>query len=212
VDGARRILRIGLTGGIGSGKSTVAAAFAGCGVRVVDADRIARALAAPAGAAIPALRAAFGDAAIGADGALDRAWMRQRAFGDAAVRTRLEGVLHPLIRAAMRDEIAQEEANPEAARYIVLDIPLLVEGRRAGRPPVVTIDRVLVVDCPPALQLARVIARSGLPRQQVEAIIAQQASRGERLDAADDILVNADSTGALDARVRRLDAAYRGIP
>jgi dephospho-CoA kinase len=195
-----RALRIGLTGGIGSGKSTVAALFEKRGTPVVDADRIARALTAAGGAAIPALRAAFGAAAIDADGALDRAWMRRQAFSDPDSKRGLEAVLHPLIRAAMR-EAAEAARGP----YVILEIPLLIESGSARN----RVDRVLVVDSPRALQLSRVTVRSGLDEAATSAIMAAQASRDDRMKAADDILVNAADLAALEARVARLDRFYR---
>jgi dephospho-CoA kinase len=195
-----RALRIGLTGGIGSGKSTVAALFERHGALVIDADRIARRLSAPGGAAVDGLRAAFGAAAIGSDGALDRAWMRQQAFSDPDIKRRLEALLHPLIRSAMRDE-----ADAAPGPYVMLEIPLLVESGSARS----RVDRVLVVDSPRALQLARVAVRSGLAANDTDAIIAVQASRDDRIKAADDILVNAADLAALEARVARLDRFYR---
>jgi len=197
-------LRIGLTGGIGSGKSTVAALLAERGAALVDADRIAHRLTGAGGPAIAALREAFGPAAIAADGALDRAWMRARAFEDPAVRQRLEAILHPRIRDAMQAEAAAREAH---APYVVLDIPLLGAGARAQY----RLDRVLVVDCPPALQIARAAARSGIPPAQLRRIIEQQTSRADRLGMADDIIVNAADRATLAPRVRRLDLAYRAL-
>jgi dephospho-CoA kinase len=192
-------LRVALTGGIGSGKSTVAGMLAAHGAAVIDSDAIARELTAPGGAAIDAIRAAFGDRMIGPDGALDRARMRALVFADPGERERLEAILHPMI-----DAQAQREAAAAARRapVLVFDIPLLAEGgaARTGR----RYDRVLVVDCPPARQLAQALARGRMPETQLRAVIAAQASRGARLDIADDVLVNAGTLDELRARVARL--------
>jgi dephospho-CoA kinase len=196
-------VRIGLTGGIGSGKSTVAARFAGHGATVIDNDAIARDLTAAGGAAIAAIRAEFGAPMIGADGALDRPRMRALVFADAAARLRLEGILHPMIRARAAQLAA---AAPGAAPVLVFDIPLLAEGgqRRAE----LDYDRVLVVDCPAALQLVRAQARATMPLEQVRAVMRSQASRAARLAIADDVLVNAGTIEALQARVDRLWDIY----
>jgi dephospho-CoA kinase len=176
-----RGLRIGLTGGIGSGKSTVAAMLVARGAVLVDTDAISRALTAPGGAAIDALRAAFGAQAIAADGSMDRARMRELAFTDASVKGRLEGILHPLITAE-----ATRQAAVAPHRVTVFDVPLLVEtGRWRAR-----VDRVLVVDCDEATQLSRVLTRTGWTREAAEAVIAQQASRDARRAAADAVIVN----------------------
>lgn len=186
-------LRLGLTGGIGSGKSTVATLLATRGAVVIDADAISREATAPGGTAIDALRAAFGPQAITADGALDRARMRQQAFTDPSVRRRLEAIVHPLVHA--QTEARTTTAIAKGATCIVYDVPLLVEsslakqadGRRTWREQ---LDRILVVDCAPATQIARVMARNGLPRAEVEAIMAQQARRDQRLSAADHVICN----------------------
>lgn len=190
---------VGLTGGIGSGKSTVARAFEAHGVEVVDADALAHGLTAPGGAAIPALRAAFGDEVIDASGALDRARMRRIAFADASARRRLEAILHPMIRAET-DRLARRARSP----YLILMIPLLVESGD----PRARCDRVLVVDCPEEEQIRRVIARSGLLRADVEAIMATQASRAARLAAADDVVDNAGEPAGIDAQVAMLHRRY----
>lgn len=191
---------VGLTGGIGSGKSLVADLLAGHGAAIIDTDAIARALTAPGGAAIAPLRAAFGDAFIDAAGALDRARMRQHAFADPAARARLEAILHPLIRA----ESLARAAVARAAPYLVFAVPLLVESHDWTA----RVDRVLVVDCPVALQVERVAATRGLPHSQVEAIVRQQASRAERLAAADDVIENAGAMVLVAPRVARLHALY----
>lgn len=190
---------VGLTGGIGSGKSTVARAFEAHGVEIVDADALAHGLTAPGGAAIPALRAAFGDEVIDATGALDRARMRRIAFADPGARKRLEAILHPMIRAET-DRLAQSARSP----YLILMIPLLVESGD----PRARCDRVLVVDCPEAEQIRRVMARSGLARTEVEAIMATQASRASRLAAADDVVDNSGEPAGIDAQIAMLHRRY----
>ena len=197
------MLRVGLTGGIGSGKSTVAGLFEQRGAAVVDADELAHELTVAGGAAIDAIRAAFGPAAIRSDGAMDRDWMRRLAFTESDARQRLEQILHPRIRALLDARLA---AAPAPVAIAV--IPLLVEsGDARGR-----FDRVLVVDCPEETQIARVMARSGLARDDVLAIMRRQASRQQRLAAADDVIFNAGAPAELDAHVARLDAAYRALP
>jgi dephospho-CoA kinase len=190
-------LRIGLTGGIGSGKSTVAAMLARRGARLVDTDAIARELTAAGGAAIEAIRAHFGPQAIDAAGALDRAWMRERAFGEPVARATLEALLHPRIR----DEAERRAAAPGTPPCIVFDVPLLVEsGRWRDR-----VDRVLLVDCPPERQVERAMRRSQWTREAVERVIAQQASREARRAAADAVIDNTlDGLEALEARVESL--------
>ena len=194
---------VGLTGGIGSGKSTVADLVAAQGVAVVDADEIARELTAPGGAALPALQAEFaelGAAVIGPDGALDRASMRALAFANPAHKARLEAILHPLIRAECDARCAAAGDAP----YVLLVVPLLVEsGAYADR-----IDRLLLVDCPEEQQILRVMARSGLARDEVLRIMAAQASRAQRLAAADDVLENVGTPADLGVPVARLHARY----
>ncbi|MBV8604716.1 MAG: dephospho-CoA kinase [Pelomonas sp.] len=176
-------LSIGLTGGIGSGKSVVARFLAECGAAIVDTDAIAHSLTAPHGAALPAIEAAFGAALIGPDGALDRARMRALVFGDAAAKQRLEAILHPMIRAACEHEAVLNAAAP----LLVFDVPLLVESGGGWRERV---DRILVVDCSEAIQVERVMQRSGWSREMVEAVIARQASREARRAAADHVILN----------------------
>ena len=174
-------MRIGLTGGIGSGKSTVAQLLAGHGAAVFDTDAIARAVSQPGGAAIEALRDAFGPAYIDAQGALHRPAMRALAFSDPGARRRLEAILHPLIGA----EVERRAAESSAAT-LVFDVPLLVEGGRWRA----RVDRVLVVDCGEASQIERVVARSGWSADAVRAVLAQQASRAARRACADAVLYN----------------------
>lgn len=194
-------LRIGLTGGIGSGKSSVARRLATHGALVVDTDALAHALTAPAGAAIPAIAAAFGDDMIAADGAMDRAKMRALVFADPARRQRLEAILHPLIGDATRAQASRAGAG----QAVVFDVPLLTEsGTWRAR-----VDRVLVVDCAAATQVARVVARSGWAPDAVERTIAQQATRAQRRAIADAVIVNDTLTLAqLDDEVDALWAAW----
>jgi dephospho-CoA kinase len=180
---------IGLTGGIGSGKSTVAALMVARGAHLVDTDAIARALTAPGGAALPALAAAFGPDLLDADGALDRARMRQLVFGDAAAKLRLEAVLHPMIGAE-----ADAQAARAGGRTVVFDVPLLAESGRWRR----RVDRVLVVDCPEPLQVRRVMQRSGWDADAVRRVIAQQATRAARLTIADAVIHNGEATTLAD--------------
>ncbi len=178
--------RIGLTGGIGSGKSTVAAMLAHCGAAVVDADAIARALTLPGGAAMPAIAQAFGPSCVAPDGAMDREAMRALVFSDASARLRLQDIVHPLVAQETGRQAAQAWAG--GARCVVFDVPLLVESGRWRS----QVDAVLVVDCSVPLQIERVMARSGWSREAVEKVIAQQASRAQRLAAADVCLANGD--------------------
>ncbi|HMM86747.1 dephospho-CoA kinase [Azohydromonas sp.] len=194
-------MHIGLTGGIGTGKSTVAARLAALGAAVVDADAIARALTATGGAAIGPLREAFGPQAIDAQGALDRAHMRTLAFADPAVRQRLEALLHPLIGAE-----CERQAATAGARPVVFDVPLLAESRHWRA----RVQRVLVVDCDEATQVERVMRRSGWDADAVRRVIAQQAPRARRRAVADAVIHNVDLTlEALHAEVDALWAHWR---
>jgi len=179
------VFKLGLTGGIGSGKTYVANLLAGWGASVIDTDQIAHALTAPEGLAIAPIRETFGADLIGSDGALDRARMRELVFATPAKRTVLEGILHPLI--------AQEvfvQAQAATGLYAVFVVPLLVEsGRWRDR-----IDRLCVVDCEEATQIERVQARSGIPIDTIRRILAAQATRAQRLAVADDIIVNSANT------------------
>jgi dephospho-CoA kinase len=194
---------VGLTGGIGSGKSAAAERFAALGAAVVDTDAIAHELTAPGGAAMPALRTAFGDAIAAADGGLDRPAMRAQVFADATARARLEAILHPLIRAAAESRCAA--ALAAGTPYVVLVVPLLVEtGSYRER-----LARIAVVDCDEAIQLARVMARSALGREDVLRIMAAQASRQQRLAAADDVIANDGELQQLWRQVEILHGRYR---
>lgn len=192
--------RIGLTGGIGSGKSTVAGMLAELGAAVIDADAISRSLTAPGGRAIDAIRAQFGPEMVGADGAMDRQAMRTRVFAEPQARQRLEAIIHPLVAQITRE---QAEAAVEAgARCLVHDVPLLVEGGARWR---AAVDRVLVVDCDADTQRQRVAVRSGLAPDEIDRIIAQQASRAQRLACADIVVVNQGlSLAELNTEVRQL--------
>lgn len=199
----QQLQRIGLTGGIGSGKSTVARVWVACGAALVDADAIARQLTAPGGAAIGLLARQFGPQIISADGALDRDRMRQLAFDDPALKQQLESILHPLVG---REAVRQASLAAAAGHAcIVFDIPLLVESRHWRQ----QVDRVLVVDCSGETQIARVMARNGLARAAVEKIIAAQASRAQRLAAADACICNEGlSLAGLDRLVRQMAAGF----
>lgn len=191
---------VGLTGGIGSGKSAAADLFARFGAAVVDSDLIARALTVAGGEAMPDIQLAFGVGVLAADGALDRAAMRRLVFADASARARLEAILHPMIRRHVdRALVAAVQAV-----YTILVVPLLVEtGAWRSR-----CDRVAVVDCPEEMQLARVMRRNGLAAEEVRAIMAAQADRATRLAAADDVIDNAGDFDSLRTRVEMLHAGY----
>ena len=190
---------VGLTGGIGCGKTTVADMFAELGAALVDTDQIAHALTAAHGAAMPALVAEFGPQCAAADGALDRAWMRALVFSDAAARARLEAILHPRIRDA-----ALAAAAIASGPYVIFVVPLLIEsGTWRAR-----VNRVLAIDCPEEVQIARVMARNGLSESQVRAIMAAQLSREQRLAAADDVITNGGDIDALRPQIARLHAVY----
>lgn len=192
------MLVVGLTGGIGSGKSTAARMFAELGVPIIDTDLIARELVEPGQPALDELVAAFGPELLTVDGRLDRPALRRLVFQDPGLRRRLEGILHPRIR-----RIVQERVRAQDAPYCIVAIPLLVEtGQRD------LVDRVLVVDAPPTAQLARAVERDGVPAKDVQAVMASQASREARLAAADDVLPNAGDLAELKDRVATLHATY----
>lgn len=188
-------VRLGLTGGIGSGKSTVAALLVEFGATLIDADAISRASTAAGGSAIEAVRAAFGDEFITADQAMDRDRMRARIFADPTARAQLEAIIHPIVRAEIDQQLA---ALPRGVA--VLDLPLLAESS-AWRE---RCDLIWVVDCAPETQIRRVMQRNGWPRSQVEAVLAAQASREQRLAIADCVIDNEGVTLAeLGAQVRQ---------
>lgn len=199
-DIGRPPLRIGLTGGIGSGKSAVAASFAALGTPVIDADEIAHRLTRPGGPAVAPILAAFGPD-IASDSGIDRRLLAERVFQQPGERHRLEAILHPLIRAEMI-----REAEALSAPYCILVIPLLVE---AGQHDLV--DRVLVVDVEERLQLERVRTRDGRSDAEIRAILAAQASRAERLRAADDVITNDSNLAALDRQVEELHRRYLSL-
>jgi dephospho-CoA kinase len=190
---------VGLTGGIGSGKSAAAAEFERLGASVVDTDAIAHELTAAGGPAISKIRKRFGAEVLDASGALDRKRMRDRVFADPAARKALEGLLHPLIREESRRRI-ERAPGP----YVVHVVPLLVESPDYRR----RVDRVLVVDAPEELQLERVRRRSGLADDAVRAIVAAQATRAQRLAAADDVIENRGTIDALREQVAALHRRY----
>jgi dephospho-CoA kinase len=190
---------VGLTGGIGCGKTTVADLFAARGAAVIDTDQIAHALTAPQGTAMPALLAEFGADYATPDGAMDRAKMRALVFADPGARARLEGILHPKIR-----EATAAAALVATGPYVMFVVPLLIEsGTWRER-----VARVLAIDCPEEVQVARVMARNNLPEAQVRAIMAAQVTRAQRQAAADDIILNDDGLEALLPQVERLHAFY----
>jgi dephospho-CoA kinase len=201
-----KVWRIGLTGGIGSGKSTAAKVLAQLGAAVIDADAWARSVTALGGSAIGPLRAAFGEAVLDAHGGLDRQRMRELAFSDPQVKTQLEAIVHPLVKQAI-DQQAQS-ALAAGARVLVFDIPLLVESGRWRS----QVDGVLVIDCSNETQIARVQARNGWPREHILAVIQAQATREQRQAAADWLILN-DGLGldAFEAEVAQL-AQQWGLP
>jgi dephospho-CoA kinase len=195
------MLRIGLTGGVASGKTTVANLFADAGAVVLDTDVIAREVVEPGEPALAALVEALGDDILGSDGGLDRALLRRRLFGDEALRRRVESILHPAILA----ELGRRSADARGP-YQLLVIPLLVESDLAG-----IVDRVLVVDCPVERQIERLVQRDGETREGAGAMLAAQVSRKTRLAAADDVIVNDGTLADLAARVADLDRKYRDL-
>jgi len=194
---------VGLTGGIGSGKTTVADLFAAHGVAVVDTDVIAHRITAPGGDAMPLIEAAFGRQFVAADGSLDRAKMRALVFSDNAAKLRLEAITHPLIRTE-----TERERGAATGPYVLIVVPLLVEsGTWKSR-----VDRVLVVDCSVETQIARVMHRNAFSREQVLAIVARQATREARVAAADDVILNDHAAlDRLTEEVRRLHRYYQKL-
>jgi dephospho-CoA kinase len=197
------LFRLGLTGGIGSGKSTVANLLAARGAAVVDADAIARAVTAPHGSAMPAIAKTFGNDFVDADGALNRDRMRALAFSDPDAKKRLEAIVHPLV--SQETQRRTEAAIQSGHRCVVFDVPLLVESGRWRQ----QVDRVLVVDCTRETQVARVMARNGMAREMVERIIDAQLPSGVRLAAADWVIRNDDlSLDALRVEVNALPLEF----
>ncbi len=204
----RAIDSIGLTGGIGSGKSTVAALLVAHGATLVDTDAIAHAMTAPGGPAMAALRQRFGDDVAGADGALDRASMRRRVFADPDAKRALEAILHPMIGAEAQRQAAAAAAETTGAGVVVFDVPLLTESSHWRA----RCQRILVVDCSAAVQVQRVIARSGWSADQVQRVIDQQASRERRRAIADAVIFNDTlSRETLAGEVATLWSAW-GLP
>ncbi|MFC5476478.1 dephospho-CoA kinase [Paraherbaspirillum soli] len=193
---------VGLTGGIGSGKTTVANMFAERGAAVIDTDAIAHQLTAADGIAIAPIRAEFGDAFITTSGAMDRAKMRAHVFSDPTAKQRLEAILHPLIRTETMHAAAQA-----SGLYLLFVVPLLVESGTWKQ----RVDRILVVDCDEQVQIRRVMQRNALSEPQVRAIMATQASRQQRLQAADDIILNDSDPATLVPQVERLHALYASL-
>jgi len=196
-------LLIGLTGGIGSGKSTVADLFAEQGARIIDTDVLSHQLTAPSGAAMTLIGQEFGEQFIQADGALDRAKMRLHIFAEACEKKKLEAILHPLILALTKQAIAV----PSGAPYTLLVVPLLFEGKNYQA----WLARSLVVDCQESSQIQRTMRRSGLPEAAVRSIVAQQISRAERLRLADDVITNDADLSALAHQVARLHQSYLAL-
>ena len=190
---------VGLTGGIGSGKSAAAEEFAALGATLVDTDVIAHELTEKGGAAMPAIEKLFGAEALSGDGSLNRKRMRDRVFADPAAKRKLEALLHPMIREESALRIAAA-----AGPYVVHVVPLLIESPDYRR----RVDRVLVVDCPEQTQIERVSARSGLSASEVRAIMRTQATRADRLAAADDVIDNGGSRESLRKQVAALHQKY----
>jgi len=203
-DPLKKPLHFGLTGGIGSGKSTVATMLVACGALLVDTDAIAHALTAPGGAALPALAQAFGPDIIAADGSMDRNRMRTLAFGDAAARQRLEAILHPMI-----GNEAQRQAGLAEGRPVVFDVPLLAASSAWRQ----RVERLLVVDCQEDTQIQRVMQRSGWTAEQVQRVIAQQTPRAARRAIADAVIFNDRlSLPALQVQVQALWQHWSRLP
>ena len=197
---------VGLTGGIGSGKSAVADLFAERGIAVIDTDAIAHALTVPGGAAMAAIRAEFGDGVANADGALDRAAMRAMVFADPSARRRLEAILHPMIRSESERQLLASATHADSP-YAILMVPLLIESGDYRK----RVNRVAVVDCAESTQIARVMSRNGIARNEIERILAAQATRAERLAAADDVIDNDGNLAALPPQIERLHRQYLAL-
>jgi dephospho-CoA kinase len=199
------IYRVGLTGGIGSGKSTVASLFKECGVLVIDSDVISHQITQSSGIAIAAIRTTFGNDYIDASGALDRVLMRQLIFSDSAAKLKLEAILHPLIRAQILVQIDDANINSTlASSYLLLVIPLLFETLNYRE----LVQRTLVVDCTENTQVARTMQRSGLNEQTVRTIMASQITRAERLRLADEIIQNDGNLDTLRQQIAKLHQYY----
>ena len=208
-------MAVGLTGGIGSGKSTAATCFQRLGAGVIDADLIAHQLTSPAGAAMNSIRAAFGEEMIDISGALNRQRMRLMAFSDANSKARLEAILHPLIRAEINRELrtlqvsrsclpAANIRSESAPAYAIIVLPLLFETGAYSR----LLNRLLVIDCPEAAQVNQVVQRSALPVEEIKQIMAAQVTRATRLQLADDVVCNIGTIESLHESVRALHLRY----
>lgn len=195
---------VGLTGGVASGKSALADRFAALGTTIVDADIAAREAVAVGSEGLAEVVAAFGREVLDADGSLDRPAMRRRVFGDEGARHALEAIIHPRVRAWLRDA-CQGADGP----YVIAAIPLLAEG--GGRIAYPWLDRILVVDVPREVQVARLLARDGVDTMLANRMIDAQASRRERLAIADDVVANDGPIQLLDTAARELDAQYRAL-
>jgi len=194
-------LVIGLTGGIGSGKSTCAALFSKLGVPIIDADELAHALVAPGEPALAEIITAFGPEYLAADGQLDRRRLRQQVFAEPASRRRLEAILHPLIRFNIKELV-----NSVQAPYCIVSIPLLLETGQTD-----LVNRILVIDIPEALQLSRTAARDRLAMGEIRPVLESQANRSERLAAADDVISNAGSQDELAEKIQTLHKKYLSL-
>ena len=192
---------VGLTGGIGSGKSTACALFAELGVEIVDADHVSRSVVAPGSPALQQLREQFGDAVVTPDGSLDRAWLRSRIFNDAAARRQVEALLHPLIRSAMLEQIQRSRSA-----WLILAAPLLLENRAYD-----FVDRVLVIDADEAIQVARTSKRDHASKDEVRRIMQVQLPRSERLARADDVISNNGDTASLRRQVQEYSTLYQKL-
>ena len=192
---------VGLTGGIGSGKSTACALFAELGVEIVDADHVSRSVVAPGSPALQQLREQFGDAVVTRDGSLDRAWLRSRIFSDAAVRQQVEALLHPLIRSAMLEQIQRSRSA-----WLILAAPLLLENNAYD-----FVDRVLVIDADEAIQVARTSKRDHASEDEVRRIMQVQLPRSERLARADDVISNNGDTASLRRQVQEYSTLYQKL-
>ena len=202
------IYRVGLTGGIGSGKSTVALLFKECGVLVIDSDIISHQITQSGGIAITAIRTTFGDDYIDASGALNRVLMRQLIFSDHAAKLKLEAILHPLIRAQILAQVADANINSTlASSYLLLVIPLLFETPNYRE----LVQRTLVVDCGETTQVARTMQRSGVDEQTVLTVMASQITRAERLRLADEIIQNDGDLDTLRQQIAKLHQHYLAI-
>lgn len=194
------MLKVGLTGGLGAGKTTVSRAFAKLGAPIIDTDEISHALTAPNGVAIPAIREFFGQAVLNPDGGLDRAAMRARILRDAEAKRQLEAIMHPLIRREVERQLAETKAS-----YVLVVIPLLVETGTYGD----LLDRVLLVDCSEETQVQRALARGGWSEPEIRSMIARQAGRTERLSRADDVINTESKLAEVETMVLSLDQKYR---